>query len=289
VSWIAAAIGAFLLLVPSLAMGCAATPVQATDGLLRVTSKDGTPIAFQCAGTGPTLLFVHGGIGDRTRWTPIFPFLSSRLEVCVMDRRGHGASGDARDYDLSKEAEDVVAVVQSRNGRVSVFGHSYGAVAALEAAFLTDQIGKLLLYEPPLQDRIESTVADRLEASIRRGERASALETFFLEVVKLSPAEVAAMHGRPSWPDLVAGVDRLPRQIRALAGYRFDPERMRRLRIPTLLLSGGDTRSPELKHAIESLSSTLPHASRVVLAGQEHNAMDSARPQLASAISTFLR
>ena len=75
--------------------------------LIAVTSKDGTRIGLECAGTGPTLLFVHGGVGDRTRWTPMFPLLAAKFTACALDRRGHGASGDASGYSLSKEAEDV--------------------------------------------------------------------------------------------------------------------------------------------------------------------------------------
>src|SRR6266545_1767076 len=62
--------------------------------ILRISSKDGTLIAMECAGEGPTLIMVHGGVGDRTRWTPMFPLLSSRFTVCAMDRRGHGLSAD---------------------------------------------------------------------------------------------------------------------------------------------------------------------------------------------------
>jgi len=69
---------------------------------------------------------VPGGIGDRTRWSPMIPLLSSRFTACAMDRRGHGASGDSLDYSLQKEAEDVAAVVNARPGTVFVLGHSYG-------------------------------------------------------------------------------------------------------------------------------------------------------------------
>src|SRR3712207_5268176 len=58
--------------------------------LMQVTSKDGTRIGVECAGTSPTLLFVHGGVGDRTRWTPMFPLLVSKFTACAMDRRGRG-------------------------------------------------------------------------------------------------------------------------------------------------------------------------------------------------------
>ena len=78
------------------------------SGLIAVTSKDGTRIGVECAGTVPTLLFVHGGVGDRTRWTPMFPLLASKFTTCAMDRRGRGASGDSPEYSLSKEAEDAM-------------------------------------------------------------------------------------------------------------------------------------------------------------------------------------
>ena len=127
--------------------------------LIVVPSKDGTRIGVECAGAGPTLLFVHGGVGDRSRWTPMFPLLSSKFTVCAMDRRGRGDTGDAPQYSLTKEAEDVAAVVNSRNGPVIVFGHSYGGVAALEAALLTDRITALMLYEPPLHEPVANNVA----------------------------------------------------------------------------------------------------------------------------------
>src|ERR1700720_1174761 len=139
--------------------------------IIRVNSKDGTPIAVECAGAGPSLVIVHGGTGDRSRWTPLFPLFASRFTVCAMDRRGHGASGDSPDYSLQKEAEDVVAVVNSRPGPVFVMGHSYGGVSALEAALLTNKISKLVLYEPPLQDLDHSAVATRMEKMIQAGDR----------------------------------------------------------------------------------------------------------------------
>src|SRR5712691_13369717 len=88
------------------------------NSIIRVTSKDGTRIAVECAGAGPSLVIVHGGTGDRSRWTPLFPLFASRFRVCAMDRRGHGASGDSPDYSLQKEAEDVAAVVNSQPGQV---------------------------------------------------------------------------------------------------------------------------------------------------------------------------
>ena len=254
----------------------------------RVPSKDGTLIAVECAGSGPTLLIVHGGIGDRTRWTPMFPLLSKRFTVCALDRRGHGQSGDSKNYNLQKEAEDIAAVVDSRPGTVFLLGHSYGGLGALEATFLTKKISKLLLYEPPLQDRFDLTVVDRIEKMIQDGNREQAVMTFLREVVMVSPRELDAMRSRPAWRQLVNSIDSHPRQMRALAAYRFDSKRMSTMSLPTLLIRGSETEIPDVKRALDSLMASLPNRTEVVLKGQQHNAMDTGRELLAEAITNFL-
>jgi len=257
--------------------------------LITVTSSDGTQIAVECTGTGPTLLFVHGGVGDRTRWTPLLPLLASRFTACAMDRRGHGASGDSPEYSLSKEAQDVAAVINSRSGPVFVFGHSYGGVAALEATVLTDRIAKLMLYEPPLHEPVDTNleVAVRIEEMVKQGKLEQALVTFQTEIVKQSPEEIARMKARPTWAGLVASIPVHPRQMRALLTYRFDASRMKSVSMPTLLLIGEETKSHYAKRSIAALRESLPNSKVVVLARQEHNAMEAGRDTLANAIITF--
>ena len=269
--------------------GAQPTLEASSSDLSHVTSKDGTLIGVECSGSGPTLLFVHGGVGDRTRWTAMVPLLSARFTVCAMDRRGRGASGDSAEYTLIKEAEDVAAVVDSRPGEVYVFGHSYGGVVALEAAFLTRRIARLMLYEPPVLDPVDENlaVAEQIEKMIEDGQSERALMTFQAEVVRQSPEELAAMRTRASWPSLVATMSALPRQLRALAGYRFDAGRMKAVTMPTLLLLGEDTPSPYAKQSIGALHESLPNARLVVLENQEHNAMEGGRDLLANSIIDF--
>jgi pimeloyl-ACP methyl ester carboxylesterase len=259
------------------------------SGVSFVRSKDGTRIAVECMGKGPGFLIVHGGTGDRSRWQPLLPLFASHFTVCAMDRRGHGQSEAGSNYALSREFEDVAAVVDSRPGPVFVLGHSIGGVCALEAAFLTNKISKLVLYEPPLQDLDHTAVANRMEKLIRSGDREQALETFLREIVKISPAEIAAMKRQSSWPGRVSGIDIQIREIRALSKYRFAANRMRTLGLPTLLLTGSQTGSPQLKQAITSLMDALPRRTLVVFEGQEHNAMDKIPQQFAETVSNFLR
>ena len=266
-----------------------AAPAAPRSELLTVTSKDGTRIGFECAGAGPTLLFVHGGVGDHTRWMPMAPLLASKFTVCAMDRRGRGNSGDSPDYSLAKEAQDIVAVVESRPTPVVVLGHSYGGVAALEAALLTTRISRLILYEAPLFEPAEDSLAAAvtIEALVEKGQPEEALVAFQRDIVKQSAEELARMKTRPTWPGLVATIGKHPRQLRALAAYRFDAARMKAVTTPTLLLIGEKTTSPYAKQSIAALRDSLPHPTLVVLEGQQHNAMDAGRDTLAKAILDF--
>src|SRR6478672_3208028 len=179
-----------------LCFGIVPAAAEAQTSKSMVTSADGTSIAIECAGAGPSLVIVHGGTGDRRRWTPLFPLLEAKFRVCAMDRRAHGASGDTPPYSLDKEVDDVVAVVSKQPGPVFVLGHSFGAVCALEAAFRTTKIARLALYEAPVRVGDHSAVLARMEAMIRAGDRDGALTTFMREIVLISPDEVAAMKAR---------------------------------------------------------------------------------------------
>jgi pimeloyl-ACP methyl ester carboxylesterase len=253
-----------------------------------VKSRDGARIAVECAGKGPTLLIVHGGTGDRTRWKPLFRLFAPQFTVCAMDRRGHGESEAGSNYHLRKEYEDVAAVVNSLTGPVSVLGHSIGGLCALEAASLTNKISRLVLYEPPLQELDHTAIADRMEKMIQAGDREQALLTFLREIVMVSPEGIAAMKSQAVWPHRVAGIDIQIREIRAASKYRFDAKRTRKLKIPTLLLAGSKTASPQLKQAINSLMDALPERTLVVFEGQEHNAMDRIPEQFAETVMNFL-
>ena len=112
------------------------------------TSRDGTHIAFWRSGGGPPLFLVHGTTADHTTtWRFVLPELQQHFMVYAMDRRGRGDSGDCPGYDLQREAEDLAAVADSIGAPVSLLGHSHGALCAIEAALITTNVRRLILYE----------------------------------------------------------------------------------------------------------------------------------------------
>ncbi len=257
----------------------------------KVVSRDGTSIALRRSGAGAPLVLVHGTGGTWERWTPVLPFLEKHFTVYAMDRRGRGESGDAAAYAIEREFEDVAAAVDAIGGSVHLFGHSYGAVCALEASLLTGRIDRLILYEPPIPASDtradDNKVLEDMQALLAAGDREGVLTMFMTEMVRMPRQDMELSKSMPAWPARVATAHTLPREILALRKYSFEADRFRAVACPTLLLLGGE--SPDhFRTAIRLLESVLKGAKTVVLPGQQHVAMETAPKLLADAVSAFL-
>lgn len=255
-----------------------------------VNSKDGTVIGFWKSGTGPPLLLVHGTTADHSRWTPILLHLERCFTVYTMDRRGRGGSGDSNNYDILREAEDVAAVVESIGQSVFLLGHSYGAVCSMEACLLTDQVQRLILYEPPIPTGIPMYppgLPDRIQSLIDNDKLEDGLKIFFREVVRMPEDEMKAYSGLPAWQARIQLTPTIPRELIIDRSYSFNPDKFTELQVPTMLLLGGD--SPPLFHrAIELLESTLHNNEVVIIPGQQHIAMDTSPELFVKIVTDFL-
>jgi pimeloyl-ACP methyl ester carboxylesterase len=108
-------------------------------GVGRVPSADGVELVYTARGSGSTaLVFIHGGLADRTFWAPQLKGLAKRFRVVTLDLAGHGESGRQRHvYTIRAWAQDVRAVVDVLAlDRVVLIGNSLGGPVALEAAAL---------------------------------------------------------------------------------------------------------------------------------------------------------
>jgi pimeloyl-ACP methyl ester carboxylesterase len=245
----------------------------------RAISKDGTPIVSWRSGEGPPLVLVHGTASDHSRWAPVLAAFEQRHTVYAIDRRGRGGSGDSENYAIEREFEDVAAVVDSLGEPVTLLGHSHGGLCALEAALLSHNVRALALYEPPIQTIGEAEinspeVIERLEALLQAGDRDQVVATMARQVAGQPPEVVAYMRSQPSYPARMAAAHTIPRELRAVNTYRFDPERFRDLAVPTLLLNGTES-PPHFRRAEEAVDEVLSDSRIVVMPGQGHGAMDT--------------
>ena len=254
------------------------------------TSRDGTTIGCRRTGSGDPLLLVQGTTADHRRWDRISPAFESHFMVHAMDRRGRGASTDARDYDLLREAEDIAAVVDGIGEPVHLVAHSYGAVCALESTLRTTGVRRMVLYEPPIPTgapMYPPGLPDRLDNLVGAGNPEAALELFFREVVRMPDTELTKYRAMRMWRSRIEMVPTIARELAIDRSYTFDASKFADVTVPTLLLVGGDS-PPLFTVAIDAVHAALPHAEVVTLRGQQHIAMDLDPELFTTAVLDFL-
>src|SRR5437762_11729657 len=96
-----------------------------------VTSKDGTKLAVDIAGSGPPIVLVSGGSVDRSSNAELANVLASGVTTYNFDRRGRGDSGDTLPYAVEREIEDIEASIELAGGRAHLYGASSGAALSL--------------------------------------------------------------------------------------------------------------------------------------------------------------
>ncbi|MCU0521116.1 MAG: alpha/beta hydrolase [Anaerolineae bacterium] len=258
----------------------------------KVTSPDGTTIAYHRSGAGSPLVLIAGtGAANPVAWTAVLPALEKHHSVYAVDRRGRGESGDAPTYAIEREYEDIVAVVDSTGESTNLLGHSFGGLLVLEAALLTRNLRRLVIYEPwiPRQgvSMYPEGFIERLERLLDAGDREGVLTTHYRENVGMAAHEFELMKSSLAWPERLATAHTLPREMRAEEGYTFDAQRFKNLSVPTLLLLGGESSDIE-RASTEALGEALPNSRIAVMPGQQHLAMYAAPDLFLREVLAFL-
>jgi pimeloyl-ACP methyl ester carboxylesterase len=256
----------------------------------KVTSRDGTTIAFDRSGEGPPVILVGGAFQHRQidpQTARLSQFLARDFTVFHYDRRGRGDSGDTPPYAIDREVEDLAALIDEAGGWANVFGMSSGGVLALEAAARSPLITKVALYEPPFNPEESARAASEayteqltsLLAEGRRGDAVALAMTTFG-----APAEVVAgMRKAPVWPIFESVAPTLAYDNAIMGDGSVPVERMASVTAPTLVIDGGA--SPALmRSAAQALADVLPDARRRTLEGQTH---DVAPEVLAPVLAEF--
>lgn len=256
-----------------------------------VQSVDGTLIAVWADGDGLPLVVVHGGLNDHTTDRPFIEELRGAVTTFAMDRRGRGASGDGPDYAIEREFEDVAAVVDAvaagTGQAVSAWGHSYGADCAMGAANLTDNVSRLVLYEPGLGFSSSASVLEAIDTAVAAGDLEGALLTALRDIVELTEDEIAFVRSSPAWPARLAAVPQLPREVKAEVDWVYQPGQFDAVKARTLLLAGADS-PPAQQEATQRAAAALPDARIRTLEGHSHIAHRVDPAMVAAIISEFV-
>ena len=248
----------------------------------RVTSKDGSSIAYDRFGAGPAVILVGGALGYRRfkKMEQLARLLAERCTVINYDRRGRGDSTEVKPFALEREIEDIAALIEAEGGSASLWGWSSGGALALRAAGAGIGVERLSVYEVPFIVTPEATrptpdYGERLDELVAAGDRSGAVKHFMRNSIGVPAPFVALMRLMPMWKDLKATAHTLPYDWAALGkhtmyGAPLNAEEWASVTVPTLVAYGA--KSPAvLQQGSRALAEVLANAELRELEGVNHN------------------
>jgi len=236
-------------------------------------------------GQGEPLILLHGGQGDYRSWEPQMKVLSPQFRVISYSRRYHDPNNNpftAKYHSAYTEAGDLAAfILKLKLGRVHLVGTSIGAFTALVLAVRhPEMVRSLVLAEPPVHQWVRDSPNG-----------AGAYNEFMTTIWEPATEAFKTGDDQGAMRILVDGFggkgtfDNLQPEGRAVAmqNSRFfkantlssDPfpnlskDRVKRLRIPTLIITGENTIKIH-KLVNEELARLLPKAEQTIIPKAGH-------------------
>jgi pimeloyl-ACP methyl ester carboxylesterase len=252
----------------------------------RVTSADGTSIAFERSGAGPALIAVDaaGSYRDFRPFPPPVELLAEHFTVYVYDRRGRGASTDTQPYAIEREVDDLAALIAEAGGSAFVYAFSSGGLLAVHAAARGLAIPKLALFEPPIEPTEvpvgESDFTTELAELAAGGRRREAVE-FFHRGIGV-PDEIIDQMTPPVWAALEAVAPTLVYDCRLSDAMSLQV--LGSVTVPTLVLDSQGS-SPSITESAATVAAALPNSTHRHLPGDWHGVPGEV---LAPALTEFL-
>jgi pimeloyl-ACP methyl ester carboxylesterase len=229
------------------------------------TSADGTRIAYDRVGEGPTVILVAGAMQFRA-FDPITVDMAGRLAdrgftVVNYDRRGRGESVASGPFTLAREVEDIRALIEANGGEAALYGSSSGGAISLAAAAAGLSITKLALWEVPLDEELGQQGAEflaGLRERIAAGDNGKVVEYFMKD---MPPEWLEGSKQGPAWPIMCGVAPSLEADAESVAWTQSAPrkELWTNVTQPTLVLVGEET-LPIMPPAAESIVDSLPRA-----------------------------
>lgn len=239
----------------------------------------------------PTLILLHGAGMDRTVWSlqtrnPAF----SSHNVFAVDLPGHGLSAGKPLSSIKDMANWLIQFINKLGtSRVSVAGHSMGALVALSAAANAPEvIEKLALLGITVPMPVAAPLLEAAKAN-----DITAIDMIinwaFAPANRLGKAPAPGLRIGSSGASLLksARPGVLFADLNACNKYENGLKDAAAVKCPTLIVIGDNDRMARPKGAI-ALAETITGAKTAHLQGAGHMMMSEASPEVISALKAFL-
>jgi pimeloyl-ACP methyl ester carboxylesterase len=249
----------------------------------------GYRVAYVRAGSGPTIVLLHGGGTWSYSWRHNVDALARSHDVIALDFIGHGftrrISPDAASYDFDQTSSFLLAALDSLNVQQADFvGNSWGGGWALAfAQDHPDRVRRLVLIGSsgvPQRDRWEwellrwPVIGDIVGGLVRRSDVADGLRAAVADPASITDSDVSAVYAPLTVGEVQAGQVGFMRQL----DFRRTASRLHEIKQPALVLWGELDRYVTL-NSQEQICHALPSAALQVIAEAGHVAHED-RPDL---------
>jgi pimeloyl-ACP methyl ester carboxylesterase len=253
-----------------------------------VTSKDGTSIAYEQAGTGPALILVDaaGHYRKLSSFDGLIGLLAADFTVYHYDRRGRGDSTDTQPYAVEREVDDLAALIDEAGGSAFLYGFSSGGLVALHAAASGLTIPKLALLEPPIEtneDRSAQAAFTAELAELVAARRRTAAVECFLTSIGVPDEITAEMRENQSWSAMEAVAHTLVYDCTVSEATSL--QLLASVSVPTLVLDSEGS-GDDLTGMAATIAKAIPNSSHRSLAGGWHGVPDDV---LAPVLTEFFK
>jgi len=238
----------------------------------------------------PAIVFIHGAAFDHSVWQWQSRYFAHHgFSVLAVDLPGHGRSPGALRESIGDYAEWIAAMLDAVGlPQASLVGHSMGSLIALETALRHGpRVTKLALVGTsapmPVSDafiaaaREEPAVGQEMEAVWGHSRLAQLASSAVPGASLLSASRRLNARSKP---------EALHAALNACNGYRADPEKLKKLSMPTLVVAGRRDQMTQFK-AGKAVADSIPNA-RFVALDAGHSMMSEAPRELQQALRGFL-
>ena len=260
------------------------------------TGEPKNQLYYEEAGSGETILFVHGSQEDYRVFLPQVELFKENYRVVTYSRRYNYPNRNDYDPDsgfsVSSEAEDLNTLIHHLGGEpVHLVGQSYGGLISMAFADqYPEKVNSLILSEPPVlrlpgceswYDHAMEELIGKVGTAFETGDSTNAMSAIFgffvgadiqdqippqaLESLYANLTEMEALvHSGEPFPDLSTDFD-----------------------MPVMLITGGNT-MPMLDCTNAALVERIPDAVHLHLPEATHNMWMSHTDELNSSLIDFI-
>ncbi len=241
----------------------------------------GGRLAYERAGTGAPLVFLHAAIADRRQWDREFRSLAGGATAVRYDRRGFGQSAPATaSY---SDLDDLHALFRHlKLGPATIVGNSMGGSLALDYALEhpRDVRGLMLIspglsgWDPKMDPEGQPTYESDMKRSggistaWKAGRKDEALDQLFAYWAPAVPAADAGLVRQMMHENLVEALDERSAHFAQPAATPA-AGRLGSVHVPTTVLIG-DRDEPTMSYIVRRVARGIPGARFVQVPGADH-------------------